>query len=242
MVLGLIVFIVCLSVCESTTLESYGDGAYFDKCIKITDWVSATYTSDITLTDRDSNGCCASDEVPGQYRNYNYYGAQVICGFEDDGSTSFSTSSSSGTYTCTYNNCFVHKQDLECASGSNQLLNGCCSSSSCAANDCNFGTDCQNYYYTMSNAQGNSTTYCLTYDYNYGTATGNQGLASFDGTSETSDDVEVDGDTKTLDTDKLYMYVECDNDDSTDSTSGVSTYGTMKPLGIVSFFGVAALT
>merc|ERR1712137_572399 len=201
------------STVSTITLDSYDDGALFDKCIKLTDWVSATLSSEINVTDRDSNGCCACDEVPGLYHSDDYYSAQVICGFEDDGSRSFSTSSSNYAYTCTYNNCYVHKQDFDCADGSKQLLNGCCSNSSCATNDCNFETDCKNYYYFKSNAQGYSTTFCRTFHRNWASSTGNEGVEDYDGTTSTADDITVSGNTTTLDTDKLQMYIGCEHTD-----------------------------
>lgn len=224
------------STVSTITLDSYDDGALFDKCIKITDWVSATLSSEINVTDRDSNGCCACDEVPGQYHNTNYYGAQVICGFEDDGSRSFSTGVSNSAYTCNYNNCYVHKQDLDCAGGSKQLLNGCCSNSSCANDNCNFEADCKNYYTSMFNAQGFSTAYCRTYHRNWADNSGNQGVDDYDGTTAITDDITVSGNITTLDTNRLQMYIGCEHTDDS------STYNVVKLLFVMFFFVIGAST
>merc|ERR1712224_737786 len=80
-------------------------GAEFDKCISNSDFQGKTLEDDITLIDRDANGCCPAGSVPGAKHYDKYVGAQVICGFKSDGSVAVSTGSSNGVKTCTTNAC-----------------------------------------------------------------------------------------------------------------------------------------
>merc|ERR1712060_114089 len=179
-------------------LSSYASGAKFDKCIKITDWESKTLDDDIELEERDgATGCCPDDTVPGVKHYTNYVGAQVICGFTSDGSIEFSTSSSNGANTCTYNTCYVVKLDYTCADDSKLLLNGCCAApADCTGNSCGFQGTCKNYAYSMSNVFGDATEYCLTYHSTY----------SLENTVGTDDDQADD----MLKLDKLYYYTACE--------------------------------
>lgn len=192
-----------MALAEGTALSSYGHGEVFDKCIKISDWESATLSSDIELSDRDSNGCCPAGSVPGQKHTTSYTGAQVTCGFKADGTIQMSTSTSNGVSTCTYNNCFVQKWDFTCEDGSKMLLNGCCAApDACSGNACGFQADCKNYASSMSNVHSESTEYCTTYHKNYGTI-------GMHGTAVASDDV-TDADPPALNMDNLYMYALCE--------------------------------
>merc|ERR550532_2010425 len=127
----------------------------------------------------------------------NYVGAQVVCGFQADGTVSFSTSTSNGVHTCTYNHCFVWKSNLECEDGKKQMLNGCCAASAdCATNACGFKADCKNYYKNnWKNVWNNVTEYCTTYAKVY----------KMEHTQDKTDDIK-DG---KLDTNKVYVYTPC---------------------------------
>jgi hypothetical protein len=191
----------------ATKLSEMDNGAEFTKCISITDFQGKTLSDDITLIDRESGGCCPKGSVPGQKWYNNYKGAQVVCGFKADGSVALSTGSSGGAKTCTYNKCYVDKQDLTCADDSKQLLNGCCKKTT-ATKDGSFPAQCLNYYYNFNNAYSEKVNYCLTYDKDYG----KKGRA---GTSAKTDD-QADG--------KLVP-------------SKISTYTPLRDSGRLSFCG-----
>ena len=193
--------VLCLLVasgCAAVTavkLSSYEQGAKFDKCISNSDFQEKTLDDDITLLDRDANGCCPAGSVPGAKHYNNYVGAQVICGFKSDGTVATSTSTSNGVKTCTYNQCYVYKQDLSCVTGK-QRLNGCCAApASCAANSCGFETDCKNYAYNIKDVNNANVEYCLTYHKNY----------KMENTAVKTDDQANDK----LQIDKLYVYTAC---------------------------------
>jgi len=188
---------VVLAVASATTLNTYDQGASFTKCITITDWESKNLADEITLIDRDANGCCPELSVPGVEWYASYKGAQVVCGFKADGKVALSTSSSNGVKTCVYNNCYVDKQNLPCADGSKQLLNGCCAATT--ASNGGFPAQCKMYSYNFNNAYSESAEYCLTYDKDYGT----KGYA---GTTDKTDD-QADG---KLVTANIYTYTPCE--------------------------------
>jgi len=192
-------------------LSSYEQGAKFDKCISNSDFEGKTLEDDITLIDRDAQGCCPAGSVPGAKHYNNYVGAQVICGFKSDGKVALSTSSSNGVKSCTYNQCYVYKQDLSCkTSGAKQRLNGCCAAAdTCATNSCDFATDCKNYAYKFNNAHGESVEYCLSYHKNY----------KMEYTSAKTDDQADDK----LQVDKLYVYTPCAGSASTGGTASDSS-------------------
>jgi len=195
--------VLCLLVasgCAAVTavkLSSYEQGAEFEKCISNSDFQGKTLEDDITLIDRDANGCCPAGSVPGAKHYNSYVGAQVICGFKSDGTVATSTSTSNGVKTCTYNHCYVYKQDLSCKTGgAKQRLNGCCAApASCAANACDFETDCKNYAYNIKDVNNENVEYCLTYHKNY----------KLENTADKTDD---QADHK-LQVDKLYVYTAC---------------------------------
>merc|ERR1719162_1485581 len=99
------------------TLTDLEQGAKFDKCIRIADWSSKRLSDEVDVAERDANGCCPDGFTPGVKHYDNYVGAQVVCGFKADGTVATSTSTSNGVKTCTYNQCYVWKQNLECVSG-----------------------------------------------------------------------------------------------------------------------------
>merc|ERR1711862_799926 len=99
-----------------------------------------------------------------------YVNAQIVCGFKYDGSLKFTTGTSNGVKTCTYNHCFVWKQNLPCkAADKFQKLNGCCATPAdgCTNNNCGFKTGCDSYTYKMTNAWSEDTKYCLNYNKSY---------------------------------------------------------------------------
>jgi hypothetical protein len=189
----------------ATILNDMEQGAKFEKCITIADWEGKTLADDITLQDRDANGCCPEGTVPGVKNYNNYVGAQVVCGFKEDGTIAMSTSTSNDVKTCTYNQCYIWKQHLECTTGY-QRLNGCCAASAdCTTGTCGFKTGCKNYAY--SNPGNSDAKYCLTYNTNY----------EMQYTSEKTDD---QSDNK-LQIDKVYQYTKCSGGDV--STGGGAT-------------------
>lgn len=181
--------------CGGVKLSSYEQGAKFDKCIKISDWESKSLDDEIEVADRSSDGCCPDGTVPGVKHYSKYVGAQVVCGFTSDGTVTFSTSSGSSN-SCTYNQCYVWKQNLECDGGGKQFLNGCCAApATCKTGTCGFKDKCENYAYTMTNVHSNSSKYCLTYHKTY----------KMENTQVKTDD---QADNK-LKFDKLWYYTAC---------------------------------
>ena len=58
--------LACLGLSLSVKMDSYKQGEAFNKCITIADWEGKELGDDITLSDRDSNGCCPTDIVFGE--------------------------------------------------------------------------------------------------------------------------------------------------------------------------------
>jgi hypothetical protein len=168
-------------------------GAEFTKCISNTDLETKTLDDDITLIERVGD-CCPAGSVPGVKFFNQYSGAQIVCGFKDDGAVALSTGSSNGAKTCTYNKCYVMKQNIPCKDGTKQRLNGCCGGKP----QTNFDAQCKFYDKSFSNAHSETVKYCTTYDKNYGS----KGWA---GTSAKTDDVAGGK----LQVDKVYTYAPC---------------------------------
>jgi hypothetical protein len=177
----------------------FGDmeqGAEFTKCISICDFNSKTLSDSVTVTDRMEGGCCPQGFIPGAKYYPQYQGSQVVCGFKTDGSIAVSHGSSGGSKTCTYNKCYVQKQNLACSDGSRQLINGCCGKTK---GDRKFETPgCLSYDYILNNAFNQQYEYCLAYDKDYGTK-------GWSGTQESTDD--QDG--GKLQVGNLYTYTPC---------------------------------
>jgi hypothetical protein len=217
-----------IGVTSAVKIADMEQGAAFDKCISITDLETKTIDDDITLVDREDGGCCPDGTVPGVKYTTSYFGPQIVCGFKTDGSVQVSTGSSNGNKVCTYNSCYVLKQNVECADG-RQFLNGCCAApADCSGNACGFKASCKNYASSFNNVYSNKVNYCTTYDKDYGT----KGWA---GTSDKADD-QADG---KLQADKLYTYTQC----AAGSTSGnePETSGVTHAAAPATFFGAAML-
>jgi len=191
-----VLFACLLAMAGATKLSEMDNGAEFTKCISITDFQSKILSDDITLIDREAGGCCPKGSVPGAKWFTSYKGAQVVCGFKADGSVAISTGSSNGAKTCTYNKCYVDKQDLTCADDSKQLLNGCCAKTT--ASNTGFPAQCKNYYKSFNNVYNEKVQYCTTYDKDYGSK-------GWKGTSAKTDD-QADG---KLVPSKIYTYTPC---------------------------------
>jgi len=201
-----------------TILNSMEQGAKFEHCIAIADWEGKTLADEIALQHRDANGCCPAGTVPGVKHKSSYVNAQVVCGFKADGTVAMSTSTSNGVTTCTYNQCYIWKQHLECdASGSMQRLNGCCAApADCTSNNCGFKTGCKNYAYSQGNMMANDEAkYCATYNTNY----------KMEYTSVRTDDQANDK----LQIDKVYTYTACSGGSGGGSSNPGSGGGSSNP-------------
>jgi len=185
-----------VSTVGAVKLSSYAQGQKFEKCIANTDFETKTLDDDITLQDRDSAGCCPTGTVPGAKWQNNYQGAQVVCGFKADGTVALSTGSSNNVKTCTYNTCYVHKQNLDCKGDTDtkQKLNGCCG----AAKPRTFKDECKHYDLSFNNVFSEKVNFCTTYHKNYGTI-------GWSGTNVKTDDQKDDK----LEVDKIYSYSLC---------------------------------
>jgi hypothetical protein len=141
-------------------------GAAFDKCIKIEDFETKTLDDEVEVVDREAGGCCPDGYLPGAKYYTKYPGAQVVCGFKEDGTTAISTGSSNGAKKCTYNSCYVQKQGLACKDDTKQLLNGCCGATKGSRT---FKDGCLSYDYQLNTVYNKKYQYCLSYDKDYGT-------------------------------------------------------------------------
>jgi len=173
------------AVAETMKFADSEQGAAFDKCIKIKDFTTKTLDDEVEVVARDEGGCCPEGYTPGAKHYNNYQGAQVVCGFKEDGKVALSTGSSGGKKTCTYNGCYVMKQGLSCKSpkgDTKQLLNGCCAAEVyCGTNGCSFEENCKNYAYTFNTVYSEKVNYCLSYAKTY---------AMDVGTADKTDDVK----------------------------------------------------
>jgi hypothetical protein len=220
------------------TISSYDQGAKFDKCVSNADFEGKTLADDITLLDRDANGCCPAGSVPGAQHSNAYIGAQIICGFKSDGTVKMSTTKSNKVKTsCTYNQCYVYKQNLACkTAGAKQRLNGCCKAAAdCKQNNCDFGDNCKNYIGDVGNNVGEDVHYCRTYHKTY----------KMEYTSIKTDDQANDK----LQVGKLYVYTACAGSAIAGGGSGgggdevkVSGSPLTAPLGAVATTVVALAT
>jgi hypothetical protein len=181
------------TIVSSVKIGEMDQGAEFTKCISNTDLETKTLDDDITLIDM-VDGCCPAGSVPGVKYFNQYSGAQIVCGMKDDGTVALSTGSSNGKKTCTYNKCYVMKQNIPCKDGTKQRLNGCCGGKP----QTNFDAQCKFYDKYFNNAHSEKVNYCTTYDKDYGS----KGYA---GTAAKTDDV-ADG---KLQVNKLYTYTPC---------------------------------
>jgi len=211
-----------LAMAGATVIGDMDQGAAFAQCVTISDFQTKTLSDDITLVDRDANDCCPAGSVPGAEFYTSYQGAQIVCGFKDDGTTDMSTSTSNSVTSCTYNTCYVMKQDITCSDDSKQFLNGCCAGTTATASGGSGaqgfpgGTaGCDNYHYSPSNAHSEEYSYCLTYATNYGSE-------GWEGTAAATDD-QADG---VLQVDNVYTYAACSGSlvggggGATDATDG----------------------
>lgn len=184
------------AVAETMKFADSEQGAAFDKCIKIEDFTTKTLDDEVEVVAREEGGCCPDGYAPGAKHYNNYVGAQVICGFKDDGSVALSTGSSNGKKTCTYNGCYVYKQGLPCKDDTKQLLNGCCAKEAdCKNNACNFQDECLSYAYNFKTVYGNQVNYCLSYAKKY----------KMENTADKTDDVKEGK----LVVENLYTYTSC---------------------------------
>jgi hypothetical protein len=211
----------------STSTMKFGDmeqGAEFTKCISICDFNSKTLSDSVTVTDRMEGGCCPQGFIPGAKYYPQYQGSQVVCGFKTDGSIAVSHGSSGGSKTCTYNKCYVQKQNLPCSDGSRQLINGCCGKIS---GDRKFEAACLHYDYTLKNAFGQQYEYCLSYDKDYGSK-------GMHGTTEGADDQD-DG---KLQVGNLNTYTPCAGGEGGSSNTQETSHAaqTFSAFGLLGVF------
>jgi hypothetical protein len=207
------------TIAGSVKIGDMEQGAEFTKCISNADLETKTLDDDITLIER-VDGCCPAGSVPGVKFFASYSGAQIVCGMKDDGTVALSTGSSNGVKTCTYNKCYVMKQNIPCKDGIKQRLNGCCG----AKPQTNFDAQCKFYDKSFNNAHSEKVNYCTTYDKDYGS----KGRA---GTSAKTDDVAGGK----LQVDKLYTYTPCPGNlvggGGSSATSGTAATGSATNTG-----------
>lgn len=153
------------ALAETMKFADSEQGAAFDKCVKVEDFMTKTLDDEVEVVAREEGGCCPDGYTPGAKWYTQYQGAQIVCGFKEDGKVAVSTGSSNGAKTCTYNNCYVHKQALPCKEDTKQLLNGCCGAE---AKKRTFQDGCEMYEKNFNTVYKNKVDYCLSYDKDYG--------------------------------------------------------------------------
>ena len=118
-----LLMITATGITGAVRIMDMEQGAEFTKCISNTDLATKTLDDDITLIER-VDGCCPAGSSPGVKHYNKYHGAQIVCGMKDDGKIALSTSTSNGVKTCTYNKCYVIKQNIPCKDGasSNSMI------------------------------------------------------------------------------------------------------------------------
>jgi len=200
-------------------------GAEFTRCLKIGDFMTKGLADDITLVDRLATGCCPKDYTPGlkwvMAWDASVTSAQIVCGFTAGGTISTNTAKGA----CTYNKCYVHKQNLPCANGFKQLLNGCCASETCLTDSDNVTSPripcvggrgykrnsghpstCTASWQKMTTENSDQVRFCTTYDGPKMTSqTPASKRANRTGTPNSTDD-QLDG---KLQPDKIDTYTKC---------------------------------
>lgn len=184
-----------IALAETMKFADSEQGAAFDKCIKIEDFTTKTLDDEVEVVAREEGGCCPDGYTAGAKYYNSYQGAQVVCGFKDDGTVKTSTGSSNGAKTCTFNNCYVMKQGLTCKEDTKQLLNGCCGATKGSRT---FEDACLSYDKSYNTVYKNTVEYCLSYDKDYGSK-------GWSGTADKTDD-QADG---KLVVENLYTYTPC---------------------------------
>lgn len=107
---------------------------------------------------------------------------------------------------CNFNYCFVMKQNLDCANGAKQMINGCCApKADCEQHSCGFKDDCKNYVESITalNYTNGRVNHCTVYHKDY-KARGNEG------TREEEDDIDTSGDAPKLLTENPRVYARCE--------------------------------
>lgn len=173
------------SSAENLILNEYKQGSEFTKCVRISDFTSKTMQDAVDVVDRESSGCCPSGYIPGIKHYLKYFGAQIVCGFKDDGSVDLNAGS------CDYGKCyFVNLNYITCGDGGKMMLNGCCSS---------WTRSCKKYSKSAT-FDGTRVSYCLSYTRKY----------ALEGTSDKKDDQVTEDGYTSLDLTKLQTYTPCD--------------------------------
>jgi hypothetical protein len=200
-----------LIVSASAATVKIGDmaqGSQFTQCINISDFNTKSIYDDVEVVDKKEDGCCPDGYIPGIKHYKNYWGAMIICGFEDSGKVKMGHDPKRSK--CTYNKCFVVKMDITCKDSSKMTLDGCCPKDQWD-DECKMYTKSQTFYKTKVG-------YCLSYAKKY----------KLEGTSKTGDDFTGDA---TLNFTTLQTYTECAGafGNGTSSATAASTEPAPEP-------------
>eukprot|EP00929_Paragymnodinium_shiwhaense_P114523 TRINITY_DN8297_c0_g2_i1.p1 TRINITY_DN8297_c0_g2~~TRINITY_DN8297_c0_g2_i1.p1 ORF type:complete len:408 (-),score=79.77 TRINITY_DN8297_c0_g2_i1:177-1328(-) len=200
------------AVSDAVKLIDLEEGSLFTKCIKISDLETKSMEDDIELVERDPvTGCCPGATEPGikfELKSTSYTGPQIVCDFKANGEIEYDIVRDrfNGLQTCNFNNCFVMKQNLECANGGKQMINGCCAPKAvCEQDSCGFKEDCKNYARSITalNYTNGRVSHCTLFHRDY-KARGNEG------TRTEEDDVDTSGNTPKLLTANPRVYARCE--------------------------------
>lgn len=225
------------ALAETLKIGDLAQGSEFKRCIKQSDFhgsadaVAKGLGDEVEVVDREDGGCCPDGFVPGYKHTASYYGPMIVCGFQEDGTLKFSTGTSNGVKTCTYNKCFVIKSDVSCTDDTKMALNGCCAKGKWpgTGND-----ECKNYDKTPT-SNGVVSRYCTHYNSKY----------KMEGTADKADDIVTTDGKSVLDLSKLYVYTACkgalsgdggSDSDGSSSTSSASPFARAA-MGAMSVFG-----
>lgn len=199
---------------ETMKLSDMAEGSEFTKCIKIDDFHTKRAADDVEVVAKDAtSGCCPEGYIPGVKHYNSYDGAQILCGFKDDGTIKVTSSSSNGVKSCEYNKCYVNGLGHKCADDTFMKINGCCGADN---KKTNYKDDCMMYSKSFTSItaakSGTKVEYCLSYHKKY----------KMEGTADKTDD-QKDG---KLDKTKLYLYTPCSGNGGGDGGSGSGAAAT----------------
>eukprot|EP00929_Paragymnodinium_shiwhaense_P002329 TRINITY_DN102558_c0_g1_i1.p1 TRINITY_DN102558_c0_g1~~TRINITY_DN102558_c0_g1_i1.p1 ORF type:complete len:275 (-),score=31.54 TRINITY_DN102558_c0_g1_i1:590-1378(-) len=206
MVLHSLALVGGLHVVSAVVLNDTEDGAPFTKCVGVHDFEAKTLLDNVTLQERNADGCCPPGTLPGAEHVPGRAGAQIVCGFSHEAGVKFETNQRNFLAPCTYSECYINKQNVACLNGT-QRLNGCCAEAECSSESCGFGDDCTHVLRTVQDlGKAAKSRVCATYHKDW---------MSEDtvGTDDDDDDFENTSGTKKMLPCNVFSFASCSKRD-----------------------------
>lgn len=195
---------------QKQIIGNLAQGSAYSMCIPITTLQSKGVADEISVYPRHSNGCCRRFTAPGIMRRSQIYGGQIVCGtVAATGGLASSLGDTVGNSGCNYNACYVMKQNIPCASGPRQFLNGCCGTSGAPT----FTSTCVGTFYSSQRSSYNEIVESCTSKLK-------EGVTTYAGTLTGADD-QVDG---ALVTTAVYAATACTGSEVLGDTKVSSSY------------------